>query len=150
MRRYWILGILLAMSAVAYAVVGVKQSSTATLSIMPAGKTVTDTIPLYSGLNLQGVRGQVIVGVSSYTTGGFGGADTARVAMKSQMGDLVYTLDSGMCSALPCTLYFNAPTDSVFLQDLFLDIDWMDSIAVGAGDTATSTVSWIMKFILPN
>ena len=116
-----------------------------TISIVAAAKTTSGTVRLNNVRNFSGVSGTIIVPVSAYSETGFHGADTLELILKSSLGDLSYTLDSILSPLLPCTLFVSNFTDSLFLENLYIEFRWSDSIAVVADSTAFTTILTTLK-----
>lgn len=118
-----------------------------TISIVAAAKTTSGTVYLKSVKNYSAVSGTIIVPISTYSGTGFHVADTLELILKSSHGALSYTLDSVLSPLLPCTLFVNNHVDSLFLEKLYIEFRWSDSIAVVADSTARTTIITALKLI---
>lgn len=103
-----------------------------------------DTLSLGNCVLWTGVKGQIILAASAYTTGGFGTTDTSVLVLKTRIpGTTVYAeIDSSFSGGLPDTLTFDAVgKDSLFLQEAILIIHWGDAVPIPPGDTASAVIT---------
>lgn len=123
-----------------------------TVSIAATTTRITDTVVVSIGPEapgIHGIVGKAILPISTYTANNFGVVDTARIVLKSRLvtpySVTWTTIDSVLCTPLPCTLEVNAQDDSLFAGELFFDIYVADSGTVAADSTAPYQFNYSLK-----
>lgn len=124
-----------------------KISGSQTITIAVADSTVWDTVWLYSQMDLDGIIGLVWLDSCITCTTGWGVKDTAIVMVKSEMDGLVYLLDSVKCTSVPCTLEVNALEDSLFLENVFTEVYWADTVKVPFDTVCNGSINWVLKIL---
>ena len=143
MRKWTVLAMLLAATLV-YGRAFVRSGSM-TLAIPGGSQSVQDTALVMPSVNAKGLLGYVVLPRSTYTTGNFGAFDSGQVWLYTTMGAKRTLVDSAVFAQLPGTLWVNVQSDTMFLAQLWVAAFWRDSIAVAAGDTARTALTWTLK-----